>query len=198
MSDTFKATVIEVQFDVVQQLDSGKTFEGVILKYKLKDAAREKKFHKNGFKFIKNLLEQLQSLKPGDHIEITHEKKGEFTNFTNIERLDGSSGDTAPAKKAWSPAAGKAPYVDNTVGLQVGNALTNATTLIAHGHSSKSLEDTAIEILLLGNKLRDLVTSGKLDKGVVVKPVPTVEKKKAEAPKIIDSDDEIVWEDDDL
>jgi hypothetical protein len=92
----------------------------------------------------------------GDTVDLVYEKneKG-FFNIKSITKAEGTAEKALPAKRKYTAKSG----YDN-VGQQVGNAITNAVTTLGVGKTIDQYEARAIDIIQMGNRLRELIETG--------------------------------------
>lgn len=113
-----------------------------------------------------SLKNQLAALVVGSTYDVQLKKKGMYWNIEGVVPAGTSPGKPGrPSGTSGGRAAGtsgkSSTYVDNSLGMQVGNALTNATNLIAAGVRKASVEEVAEEILRVGERLRANLQAGK-------------------------------------
>lgn len=139
-----------------------------------------------------DLKAQLNALEIGQEYVLTTEKNA--AGFWNIESIVPNDGTVvaetkAPqAKTAAFSTAPKKSYVDNSIGMQVGNALTNAVSLIASGQST-GLEATAIEILKLGESLKIRLEAGEFKAGATSPKKAAVARPVAKVAEVVIDED---------
>jgi hypothetical protein len=164
MSDTktFRVQVTSVNTNAIIQGKKG-PYSGLEFKYVQNGEQKSKAIHNAFFDKSKSLIDALTSFSAGDTVEITvggppffgleSAKKVEATS----EELPQSSAATSESKKSYT----KSTFVDNSVGMQVGNALTNAATLMTtKAYQGISFEDIAIDVLKLGESLKARLVAG--------------------------------------
>lgn len=159
-------TFVSFKFDAEIEKAAGGTYEGWVLKYSgANDKVFTKAIHKVAMGYTPALQAKLEALKAGDKFTLVTEKKGAFVSIIDVTVGDALIGDAAQAPKQTSPTPYQPKtYTDNSIGLQVGNALTNASTLIASGASEfmdMTLLDAAKKIIDIGNELRSHVSAAK-------------------------------------
>lgn len=148
-----------------------KGFDGVKVTYVNGDG-KESSTNFLGFALDKKLAlkKTIAELKEGDTVELTFEKKGEFYNVVDVKIVDGGELSISEKPRANKPfvksSGGSFQKVDNSKGMRVGNALTNAVALIVAGKRSGSIVDVALEVIKAGEELDAL-----LDKGLETKVV---------------------------
>ena len=121
------------------------------------------------------LKDKLHSLKDGQLADLVLQKNGMYTNLVDVKSA--SEGEIKPAATSSHKTTPSTFVSDNALGMQVGNALNNAALLMAHGKSSMGLEDTALMVLEIGERLKARLKSGDLT------------TKKEESGAIIEEDD---------
>ncbi len=151
----------------------GGTYLATVLGYTGRDGqSKTKAIHSGILGQNAALTADLQAVKVGDTVSITSEKVGNFLNVVSVKKVDPATLPTE-TKPAFTGTKGGKSFVDNSVGMQVGNALTNATNLIAafpKNHDIDDLEVIAEKILHIGERLKAKLVGG-------------LSEPKAEAPK---------------
>jgi len=156
-------TFISFEYNTEIEKAAGGTYEGWVLTYDSGNGKQfNKAFHKAAMAKTPQLKEKFQALKKGDKFTLVTEKVGNFVTVTDVVAVDVPlEGSAAPAAQ---PQQRSNSFNDSSIGLQVGNALTNASTLIASGASEfvdLSLLEAAKKIICIGNELRAYVSSNK-------------------------------------
>ena len=119
------------------------------------------------------LLNQLNAVEVGKVFDFHLEKNGQFWNLTGVTPSGDIPTKAAPAaQKATAPLDNKSKYVDNSIGMQVGNALNNAATLLAAKVVKGTVETVAEDILRIGERLKKNLVAGKYANN---QPAPKVE-----------------------
>lgn len=129
-------------------------------------------FHYNvgGVVQVKKILDRelrdiiCNTFKQGDLVRLEISNVNGFDNIVSIQKAEGE----VPPPVATATAAPKASVhgsQDREIGMQVGNSLTNATTLLAHGHfpEGTTLEEAAVHVIKVGNSLRTRLQSGEFE-----------------------------------
>ncbi len=101
-------------------------------------------------------LAEIKGLTTPEEKSITVEKEGKFWNLISVGAVT--------EKKAGStynkPAAKSGGY--DSLGNQIGNTITNAVVSLGSGKSITEYKARALELVLMGNEIRDIVESGTL------------------------------------
>ena len=93
-------------------------------------------------------------------VKIQVEKRGLYTNLKAIVPTDSAPVAASETTVVAKPTSQRGTFSDNALGMQVGNALTNATTLLASKQRKGTLKEVSIEILMLGEELKQGLASG--------------------------------------
>ena len=169
-------TVISVEQDFDAEKRDGSTYKATMLNYQDGQFAKQKAFANAFLAKAQPLADKLHALNSGDTITLVTEKNGMFTNVVDI--INGATEEGTTFKKkspVHTPFKKGNSFQDNSIGLQVGNALTNAATLMAHGKAKGSLEEVAEMVLRTGENLKKRLSNGEFaadsaDKSDVSKP----------------------------
>lgn len=153
--------VISVEFDIDKDKRDGGVYKATVFKYTDAGEEREIALASAFMKSQPILLGELQKLKAGQDVEITLEKRGMYWNLTEVDGVAGN-GESAAAPSSRSPAP-RSTYVDNSIGMQVGNALSNAALLLAHGQIKGTLEEAARHVIQVGETLKAAIVAGEFE-----------------------------------
>lgn len=148
----------------------GGTYLASVLTYTDEGIPREQVFVNAFLDKAPGLRAKVHAVEVGQQIELTLEKKGMFWNVTDINAPGQAPVRAAAPRTTTTTSHGptKAPFTDNSIGMQVGNALTNAATLLAHGAAKGTLESVAVDVLKLGESLKARLTAGEFAAGKTV------------------------------
>ncbi len=103
----------------------------------------------------------LKAAKPGDVISVDIEKEGQYFNLISAS-TDTTATPTASAARATSSTGGAKTSGYDNLGQQIGNSITNAVNSLGTGKTSNDYKQRAIEFILMGDDIRELVTSGNI------------------------------------
>ena len=150
--------IIKVEKQPERPKRDGGTYAAVVVMYRDNGELKEKAFAASYLKENLAMREQLKSLKEGVSVDIDLQKNA--AGFWNIVAFKPAG--TGVSTTTTTRGGGKT-FVDNSVGMQVGNALTNASNLIASGKTKKgdTLKDVAEYVLTLGEELKANHAAGK-------------------------------------
>jgi hypothetical protein len=102
----------------------------------------------------------LNTAKAGDKIGINMTKEGNYWNLTEATTAVDESARTSARTSASTKTSAGGGY-DN-LGQQIGNSITNAVNSLGAGKSVAEYKQRAIDLILAGNEIRELVNSGAL------------------------------------
>ena len=159
--------IVEI-VDIVPSIEAekrdGGTYDAFLINYTNAKGAGEITKPAGVIKKNKELYAKLLALSAGDKVELVFEKQGMYSNLVDVKSLSDASAlpTAAPATKL-APAV-KSSFVDNSIGMQVGNALNNAAVLLAHKVVKGTIESVAEDILRVGERLKINLVSGKYAK----------------------------------
>ena len=134
---------------------TGKPYSATVLHYEV-----------NGLQKEKVVLDQtmrdhiVNNFHSGDVVIISMEKneKG-YETIVGLQKDDGSL-PVNTQQTTTHTTTNTSRYSDSGVGMQVGNALTNAATLLAAGKTVGTLEEVAVMVLETGERLKVRLTNG--------------------------------------
>ena len=170
MSDTqvIPVTIIKIDIDVDLVKRDGGTYKGSALAYEnTKGDIYKKSIAEAALKFTPELKGKLAKLTPGEKVNLVMQKKGEFTNLVDVVR----EGEALPAvDRPTNTATNTTSTVtrstgtntSSAVGMQVGNAISNATLLLAHKVANGTLLEVATMVIQTGELLKAKLESGEL------------------------------------
>ncbi len=192
MSDlkTFQVQVVSVNDNAVIVGKKG-PYSGLDFKYIQGGETKSKAIHSAFFEKKKALISALKSFSEGDTVEITVEG-APFYGLDSARRLDATSAAVPQSFRSTSEVTkpfAKSTFVDNSIGMQVGNALTNAATLIAGG-AKGTLEEVAESVLFLGERLKARLVAGDFSPIAEKKSVPPQKATKKAAVVVEDADED--------
>lgn len=188
-----RAVVISVDMGIEKE---GKKGPYVVTELTYKDSKQGKTFTKNIFENEDEpsaLLKEVQKLKKGDNIKVTQAKnEAGYWNITGVEKVGKEEAERPASKSNTFKHTGQKQhsFADNALGQQVGNALTNATTLIANQCSEvdgMSLLEATRHIIRVGEQIKDEIHKGTINATEVKKATKKVESKKK---VVVEDDDE--------
>lgn len=113
------------------------------------------------FKKYPNLRKEISEATVGNTylMNVVKNEKG-YSEITSFKLSTKSSTSSAPTPVAETK---KDDYWgDKDIGMQVGNALTNACTILGMGASLEQVEKTAESIIAIGNRLKNKLKSGEI------------------------------------
>ncbi len=208
MSDTktHRVQVVSVNENAVIQGKKG-PYSGLEFKYVQNGEQKSKAIHNAFFERSAVLIEALKSFKEGDTIELTVEG-APFFGMVSANKL-GEAGSVLEAPRSTQTihqSHTKSTFVDNSIGMQVGNALTNASNIMASGQIvHKGGEEfymylalVASRILHLGEDLKAGLIAGKFAHKEEEKSVPLKKDTKTKASSNPKKDEGDLDEDDDM
>lgn len=104
------------------------------------------------------------TLNRGDEVEFESGSTGKY--LQKVKLVSAGSG-SSPSSNSGGSAPAKRPYVDNTIGMAVGAAMNQATTLAAGSglvpddiRTLEIIEETAQKLFLIAEGLKENVTAG--------------------------------------
>ena len=179
--------VISVNPNATLVKKDGGTYKGLEFKYFAAGQPRTKGIHSSQLTRKADLVATLTSLAEGDTVELTLGEEP-FFELLSVKPATGEVSAEQPEssttfKKSFTKSTGS--YVDNSTGMQVGNALTNATTLKAAG-DKRSLEEVAVAILVLGENLKARLAAGEFAN----KPAEVLTSKKKVQEVVVEAEEE--------
>lgn len=134
---------------------TGKPYSATILHYVVNGEHKEKMVMDRTMR--DHIVNNFHS---GDTVVMTMEKNDKgYLDLLSMEHDDGTATATVQTTTATSKQVGTS---DREVGMQVGNALTNAATLLASGIMTGSLEYVAEEVIRTGERLKARLLAGEL------------------------------------
>lgn len=141
-----KGIVSQIMFNVPKTSKAGKAYNVIQLKFTTEkgQSKTESIFESASFAGV------LKTLAPGDEIEATYVKNGEFFNLTDVKLLNKGAG-VAPAPQAGASKGYTAKVEDpeKQASIQRQNALTNATTLVTAMLSQEMFKKTTKPAILI-------------------------------------------------
>lgn len=170
---TEKVVILDIEFDQEAETKGGKSYKYAAVLVKGKKDKGEKRILNSVLTKAPEMKKVLESLSSGDIATIVVEKEDESQMFGRVVGVhagdvpDGVSQVTttnysSESKTPFTPFKPKSTY-DNK-GQQIGNALNNASVLLANGVKRGSLREIAEEILFLSEELRANLEAGKYNK----------------------------------
>lgn len=169
----FNAQVLEFTPTVERtKRDNSGTYKCAVLKVLVDSTGETKTFNTNhtGFKFNPALKEQFKKVKVGKSLCFTTQVKNGFTNLVAIGDPVGVDEQDLGETPAAARPGGRSFTNENAIGMQVGNALNNAATLVASNAAFDDLEKTCEYILSLGEDLKQRLIAGEFNKKVAKEP----------------------------
>jgi hypothetical protein len=134
---------------------TGKPYSATVLHYKVGDENKEKMI------VDRNMRDHIvNNFHSGDTVVMTWEKNEK--GYLDLVAMEQDNGSYKPEATTSTSNTYRGSTNDREIGMQVGNALTNATTLMASGQSKNSLEETAEEIIRVGERLKAKMLAGEL------------------------------------
>ncbi len=197
MSDTktFRVQVVSVNDNAIIEGKKGK-YSGLEFKYVQNGEQKTKAIHSAFFDKKKAMIDELKSCLEGDTVEITVEG-APFFGLAGVKRLDATAAVATPTPSvSTSKPPFKSGFVDNSVGMQVGNALTNAATLIASGHITSKLHgeellvSVAEQVLVAGELLKVRLIAGNYAPDRTPTKPPTTKKAPVKKPVVEEVEEE--------
>lgn len=144
-------TVVSNEANVQVAKKDGGSYPGSRLSYRDETGAlKEQAFHQMALKFG-NLKAQLEAVKPGDVIEITKEKKGEYWNVISIVPATAGAVQST-ATKTTPSASPKSTYetpeerATKQIYIVRQSSISNAIALLAIGAKNEQSSDEALKI----------------------------------------------------
>lgn len=152
--------VISVDVDVQVNKKDGGTYPGSRLTYRDSSGkVAEQAFHQNVFRFNGALKATLTTLKAGDSICITKEKKGEFWNVVSIEKTA-----TTTIQETQPVSSGSTPTTDmRQLYIIRQSSLGHAVSLLAANGGKKN---TTLEVIEVADQFVEYVLNGLHSKAV--------------------------------
>ena len=132
--------------------------------YDFKGASKTLKIFPSHLKKYPNLKEQVDALQIGANVgfetaEIIKPdgvKSSEICAVVPASAVTAKPAYSAAGKKAWTPTSSP----DKDIGMQVGNALTNACVILGQGATLDKVESTVWELILLGERTKERIKNG--------------------------------------
>lgn len=159
-------TITEINPSLTREKRAGGTYTAFEFKGLKEDGTESTQSVATSFlKTNTNLKADLDGLVVGGVYDIKLKKNGLYWNLegaTPITKAEGTTrqSTTKPLRAHDFKTQSKSTYVDNSIGMQVGNALTNAATLIAAGARKGDLESVAEDVLRVGERLKAKLVAG--------------------------------------
>lgn len=169
-----RVTVTSVAHDIPKERRDGKEYFASVIHYTDGGVDREVSFPTAFLDKNPALRADVRAVQPNTEVELTLEKQGLYWNTTAIKAPGSVPTKTHKTGTNTAAPATKVPFTDNSIGMQVGNALTNASTLLASGAMKGTLESVAVEVLKLGESLKARLTAGEFAAGKSVPVQKTV------------------------
>ena len=162
--------------DIVPSLTAAKrdggTYEAFSISYKNSRGYQEQML-KPAVMIRQNqpLHAKLTALSAGDKVELVFEKSGMYKNLIDVIPVTEVTQTASPPSVATTTKkeSYKSTFVDNSVGMQVGNALNNAAVLIANKVVKGTVQMVAEDILRIGERLKANLVAGKYN--IAITPV---------------------------
>lgn len=184
--------VTSIQPSVAKQSKAGKAYQVFEIFGTTQYGPKSKAITLQTLQFNPALAAKLGQLQVGQSIEFIEQQNGAFKNVVDvvigpavgISSVPASGGHTQDKTATKTYGYGSQ---DSQYGLQVGNALNNAATLLAAKAVKGDLKSAAEEILRLGEELKENLKAGKY-KVAQAASAPPVKK---EEPIFVDDDNDI-------
>lgn len=104
---------------------------------------------------------KLNTVQAGDTVGIDIAKDGNYWNLTKVGDPVQTAYSSRSAGSSTKNAANKTSGYDN-LGQQIGNSITNAVNSLGAGHTVAEYKQRAIELIQIGNEIRELINSDSL------------------------------------
>ena len=149
--------------DVAVPKKSGGTYQATVLEYMTDKGPRNTRIA--SFMLSKNekLQKSISSLEVGSEATLSFDKNS--SNFWDLVAVNGEGEavqTSAPTTSKATVRTMPAPKDDYALGMQVGNALNNATLLLSHGILEDTLENVARDVLRVGMMLKNQLAEGSI------------------------------------
>lgn len=184
-----------VNLDVAIPKKDGSTYQGAVFSYFDNGKTWDIKTANAHLNYNAALKAHIEALEIGQEYVQTVEKnvgKDGVSRWNTISLVPFTGQELAPptANKEKSTESGKSGYVDNSIGMQVGNALNVAGAMFAAG-KVKNFEEAAKMVLSVGEELKVKLAAG--DFTVIKKTKPKAAPVAAKPAVIVD--EEVPWGD---